>query len=232
MEDTYPSTYQHKTIPKWQIDVIAQEYHFVTDNVSNLLNYIRTENTDYEMSTISDEKEAKVEEAVHSDKMMDIDMEPIEMESEETESYAEVDFNEKVSEILMECPDNSEETTMVQPTANQRRTCVRKIIEKVMNVYEPCLKDHSRKTKIPSELRIKDQELVATFNQKTEDEFGDTLTFDQREELFATVVKLHIRGGSKNEANDKFERIIRAFNPTLTESCVSVLYSKAEQFKQ
>ena len=101
-----------------------------------------------------------------------------------------------------------------------------------MNIYEPSLKDHSRKTKIPSELRIKDQELIRDFYKKTASEFGDTLTQAQMEELFATVVKLHIRGGSKNEANEKFTRIIRAFNPCLSETAVEVLYSKAEQFKQ
>lgn len=233
MEDFYPQTYSEKYLPRWQIEVMAQEYHYVTDNVSEMLNFIRTENTDHEMSTISDEKEAKIEEEVYSDKVKDVDMEPISLDSpDEIETFDEIDFNDKVNEILMDCPDNSEETTMVQPTANQRWTCVRKIIEKVMNIYEPSLKDHSRKTKIPSELRIKDQELIRDFYKKTASEFGDTLTQAQMEDLFATVVKLHIRGGSKNEANEKFTRIIRAFNPCLSETAVEVLYSKAEQFKQ
>ena len=121
MEDFYPQTYSEKYLPRWQIEVMAQEYHYVTDNVSEMLNFIRTENTDHEMSTISDEKEAKIEEEVYSDKVKDVDMEPISLDSpDEIETFDEIDFNDKVNEILMDCPDNSEETTMVQPTANQR----------------------------------------------------------------------------------------------------------------
>ena len=112
-------------------------------------------------------------------------------------------------------------------TANQKRTCIRKLIEKVMSLYDHALAKHSRDTKVKSDIGGKDQELCQSFKETTREVFGDAIPEDSFRRLFSTVLRMHIRGGSKTKSFSKFSRILRSFDDSLSESAIRELFQDA-----
>ena len=111
---------------------------------------------------------------------------------------------------------------------NERRSKVRAIIDHVMALYLPCLRDHTRRTKIKKELEEKHQDLCQTFWSTTEKYFGTLLSRNQELSLLATVYRLHIWGKSRGNARDKFSTIMRCFDPHLSNDHIKALFRDAD----
>ena len=74
------------------------------------------------------------------------------------------------------------------PTSNDKRACVRKLIDCVTTIYEPILKTHSQQTYSKLNLEEKDAQLVASFHELTTKHFSLILSKGQTASLFGSVI--------------------------------------------
>lgn len=160
---------KEKYMPTWKDDLIVDEYHSYSDTVTRVLELITAEEDSSQTTSLAEEDDSKdpvLDAEVHN--MLLIPEEP------DTKEQTEV-IQEALTEIV------SSKRIVKEATANQKRTCVRKMIEEIMSIYEEPLKLHSKATKVKDDLDLKDQALVNAFMERTRRHFGETLSSDQLE---------------------------------------------------
>ena len=73
--------------------------------------------------------------------------------------------------------------------------------------------------------------MIKAYRELTEQEFGDFLTGEEQTRLLASVFQLHIWGKKKICKTSKLRRVLRAFDPTLTNEQHETLQTEAEQIQ-